>query len=378
MATRVSVAERADGDVAAPIETVDVRVFEVATDAEEADGTLVWSSTTAVVVELGTDVATGIGWTYGPAAIAGLVRDELAPLLQGAEPVAGPALWREMTERLRNAGRPGLTSMAIAACDIAVWDLRAHLLGVPLIDLLGRARESVEAYGSGGFTNYTPDQLRHQIESWIAAGLSAIKIKVGSDPAVDPERVALAREAAGPDVALMVDANGAHDRKRALAAAVEYAGAGVSWFEEPVSSDDLAGLRLLRDHAPAPIEVAAGEYGYELPYFRRMLEAGAVDVLQADATRCAGFTEFLRVDALCRAAGVPLSAHCAPTLHAHVGCACDALRHVEYFHDHARVEPLLFDGALAPVNGRLEPDRRLPGMGVHLRADAARFEVEAA
>jgi L-alanine-DL-glutamate epimerase-like enolase superfamily enzyme len=141
-----------------------------------------------------------------------------------------------------------------------------------------------------------------------------------------------------------------------------------------VSSDDLEGLKLLRDRGPAGMNIAAGEYGYDLPYFRRMLEAGAVDVLQADASRCGGVTGFIQAAALSDAHAIPLSAHCAPSLHAHVACATPALRHIEYFHDHARIEQMLFDGALLPKRGALEPDLSRPGMGLSLKKkDAARF-----
>ena len=148
--------------------------------------------------------------------------------------------------------------------------------------------------------------------------------------------------------------------------------AGRDWFEEPVSSDDLDGLRLLRDRAPAGMEIAAGEYGYDLPYFRRMLEAGAVDVLQADATRCAGITGFLRVGALCEARSLPLSAHCAPSLHVHPAARCAGFRHLEYFHDHDRIEHMLFDGALTPVDGALRPDLPAPGTGPRVQARGRR------
>jgi L-alanine-DL-glutamate epimerase-like enolase superfamily enzyme len=151
---------------------------------------------------------------------------------------------------------------------------------------------------------------------------------------------------------------------------------GVTWFEEPVSSDDLEGLRLLRDRGPAGMAIAAGEYGYNLTYFRRMLDAGAVDVLQADASRCAGFTEFLRVAALCAAYQLPLSAHTAPSLHRHVACAAPALVHVEYFFDHERIEQMFFDGAATPVDGALRPDLSRPGMGLALKeADAAPYQI---
>ena len=141
----------------------------------------------------------------------------------------------------------------------------------------------------------------------------------------------------------------------------------VSWFEEPVTSDDLEGLRFLRAHAS--MDVAAGEYGYDLPYFRRM--ADSVDVLQADATRCCGITGFLQVAALCEAAQIPLSAHCAPALHVHPACAAPRFAHIEYFHDHVRIERMLFDGVRRPERGVLAPDLSRPGLGIELRRQDA-------
>jgi L-alanine-DL-glutamate epimerase-like enolase superfamily enzyme len=285
-----------------------------------------------------------------------------------------PGAWITMVRAIRNLGRPGIASMAIAAVDTALWDLKARLLGIPLLTLLGPVRDAVPVYGSGGFTSYPVPRLEAQLRSWVESGIPAVKMKVGRDPDRDVERVRAARRAVGDAAELFVDANGAYDRKEALEVAVAFADAGVSWFEEPVSSDDLEGLRRLRDRAPAGMAITAGEYGYDLAYFERMLAAGAVDVLQADSTRCAGFSEFLRVAALCAARGMPLSAHTAPTLHAHPCCALIPIAHVEYFHDHQRIEQMLFDGALTPRDGELHPDLSRPGLGIELkRADAARF-----
>jgi L-alanine-DL-glutamate epimerase-like enolase superfamily enzyme len=281
-----------------------------------------------------------------------------------------------MRHAIRNLGRPGIASMAIAAVDTALWDLKARLLNLPLVTLLGAVRDSIPIYGSGGFTSYSLEQLQEQLGGWADQGIRMVKMKIGRNPAADVERVRRAREAIGREVELFVDANGAYTRKQALAFAEAFAAFGVTWFEEPVSSDDLEGLRLLRDRAPAGMAIAAGEYGYDLPYFQRMLDAGAVDVLQPDATRCAGITEFLRVGALCAAQSLPLSAHTAPTLHAHLCCALDQAIHVEYFYDYARIEHMLFDGALTPLDGALQPDRSRPGLGLELRrADAERYTV---
>jgi L-alanine-DL-glutamate epimerase-like enolase superfamily enzyme len=258
--------------------------------------------------------------------------------------------------------------------DTALWDLKARLLDVPLVVLLGATRPSVPIYGSGGFTSYPVERLQAQLGAWVDDGIPRVKMKVGRFPQQDAARVEAARRIVGPHTDLFVDANGAWSRKQALGFAESFSAMGVTWLEEPVSSDDLVGLRLLRDRAPAGMEITAGEYGYDLPYFERMLQAGSVDVLQADASRCAGITGFLDVAALCEARGIPLSSHCAPALHLHPACAVRCLRHAEYFHDHVRIEEILFDGAVRPIGGHLEPDLSRPGLGLELkRADAIRF-----
>jgi L-alanine-DL-glutamate epimerase-like enolase superfamily enzyme len=264
--------------------------------------------------------------------------------------------------------------MAISAVDCALWDLKARLLGVPLVILLGQVREAAPVYGSGGFISYSDAKLSEQLAGWITQGIRAVKMKIGRDVARDAERVRTARDAIGEEAELYVDANGAYSRKQALAQAEALAGFGVRWFEEPVSSDDLEGLRLLRERAPALMDIAAGEYGYDIFYFRHMLSSGAVDVQQADITRCGGVTGFLQVAALCQAHNVPLSAHTAPTLHTHAASAVTPFRNSEYFHDHVRIEHMLFDGVPQLVNGALCPDLTRPGLGLELkRADAQKL-----
>ena len=361
---------------AVPIEAVEVAAYTIPTDFPESDGTLEWSATTLVVVEVAAGGERGLGYTYAATAAARLIQERLADVVRGRDAMAIPAAWTAMVQAVRNLGRSGIAATAIAAIDTALWDLKARLLGLPLVTLLGPVREGVPVYGSGGFTSYSLGQLQEQLAGWVADGIDRVKMKVGRAPEEDVARVRAAREAIGPAAALFVDANGAYTRKQALAFAEAFAEHGVTWFEEPVPSDDLDGLRLLRDRAPAGMDVAAGEYGYTLFDFRRLLDAGAVDVLQADATRCAGISDFLRAGALCEAAPVPLSAHTAPALHAHPCCALAAAVHVEWFHDHARIERMLFDGAAAPRGGVLHPDLSRPGLGLELkRADAARFAV---
>jgi L-alanine-DL-glutamate epimerase-like enolase superfamily enzyme len=366
----------APSDVAAAIEKIDVAAFEIPTDSPESDGTYEWKSTTLVVVEARAGGEIGFGYTYAAGAAARLIREKFAPAVEGVDALAVPLAWRNIVSALRNLGRPGLGSMALSAVDAALWDLKAKLMQLPLATLLGAVRDAAPIYGSGGFTSYSIDKLREQLGGWSAQGIHGVKMKVGREPREDPRRVAAAREAIGPEVGLFVDANGAYSRKQALALAEAFAEQAVSWFEEPVSSDDLGGLRLLCDRAPPGMEIAAGEYGYDLFYFRRMLAAGAVDVLQVDATRAGGVTGFLQAAALAAAFGLDVSAHCAPSLHVHPCCALANVRPLEYFHDHARIERMLFDGAIAPDGGELRFDKARPGLGIEFkRRDAERYAI---
>jgi L-alanine-DL-glutamate epimerase-like enolase superfamily enzyme len=357
-----------------PITEASVSVFTIPTDGPESDGTLEWASTTIVIAEVKAGRVSGLGYTYGDKAIATFIRDLLLPLVRGRDAMDVTASWVAMTRAIRNQGRPGIASMSIAAVDAALWDVKARLLNLPLVKLLGAVRDAVPVYGSGGFTSYPVDRLQRQLGGWVKGGIRAVKMKVGRTPSEDDDRVRLAREAIGRDTELFVDANGAYTARQALAHAEAFADAGVTWFEEPVSSDDLEGLRLVRDRAPAGMDIAAGEYGYDLYYFRRMAAAGAVDVLQADATRCAGITGFLQVGALCDAYNLPLSSHTASALHAHPCCAVARVRHLEHFYDHERIERMFFDGLPELVDGSLRPDVSRPGFGLELkRADAARY-----
>lgn len=354
-----------------PIERIHVHAFTIPTRTPEADGTLDWDKTTIVLVEAEAGGALGLGHTYTDEATAKLIHSKLRQEVEGKNALDVNACWLAMLRSIRNLGRPGICSMAIAAVDSALWDLKARLLGVPLVKLLGQAREGAPIYGSGGFCNYSNHELQAQLAGWVEQGIPRVKMKIGRHPEQDLERVKAAREAIGPGTELFVDANGAYSRKQALAMAEKFAEHGVKWFEEPVTSDDLEGLRLIRDRAPVSMEIAAGEYGYDLFYFRRMLDAGAVDVLQADGTRCGGITGLLGVAALCEARAMPLSLHTAPAWHTHVACALAGLRHIEYFYDHTRIEQMLFEGVAEPVKGELRPDLSRPGNGLELKRSVA-------
>jgi len=351
-----------------PVARVEAFARTIPTDAPESDGTLEWDSTTIVVVRAFAGDAVGLGYTYTHDAAVRLIEDKLAPAVQGLDVAErDPSrAWHEMGHLLRNIGRPGLGFMALSAVDIALWDLRARLLDQPLVDVLGGVRDEAAVYGSGGFTSYPLERLAEQLGGWVAQGIPRVKIKVGRNPGEDPARLDAARVAIGDATELYVDANGAFDRDDALEWANRYAGDwNVTWFEEPVSSADFAGLRYVREHTP--LDVAAGEYGFVPADFRNLLEAQAVDCLQVDVTRCGGYTGFLNAAGLAEQYGLQISAHCAPQASAHVCCTVPHFRHIEYFHDHVRVERELFDGVLEPHDGVLRPDRSRPGHGLELR-----------
>ncbi len=352
------------------VERLETSSFTIPTDEVESDGTFEWTSTTIVVVEAVGGGRRGVGWTYAPEAAESVVTGTLAPIVEGRGLDDLGRLWLELGGAVRNAGRPGIAFCALSAVDLALWDLRARLLDVPLTTLLPASHDRVPVYGSGGFCSYADARLAEQLGGWVAQGLTRVKMKLGRDPERDPHRLSVARDAIG-DAELMVDANGAFGAKEAIRWAERYVDEwDVRWFEEPVSSADPDGLRRVRDHSR--LEVAAGEYAYVPADFRNLV--GSVDCLQADVTRCGGISGLLRVNGLSAAHGLDVSGHCAPQLSAHALCGVDRLRHLEYFHDHVRIESMLFDGVLTPVDGALVPDRSRAGNGLELkRADAQRW-----
>lgn len=360
----------------APVSGFEAVAYRIPTDGPEADGTFEWDSTTLIVAHLKAGNETGLGFTYGDACLAPFMRSLAAKCIVGRSVFDISGCRLAMARRVRNSGRPGLAACAMSAIDAALWDLKAKLFGIALATLLGRCRDSIAIYGSGGFTSYSDDKLRAQLSTWAERdGCRSVKMKIGSDPRRDPKRALAAKSAIG-DCQLFVDANGAFSAKQALRFVDASRGADICWFEEPVTSDDLPGLSLVRERAPDGMDIAAGEYVYNLDDARRLLEAKAVDVLQADVTRCGGVSGFLDISALCEAHHTDISGHCAPSLHRHLGCAVPRLRHLEWFHDHVRIEQMLFDGAPRPLDGAIRPDLSRPGHGLEFKEqDADRFRV---
>ncbi len=358
------------------IKDLKVGAYKIPTLTHEADGTISWDSTTLVLVEIDAADVSGIGYTYAHHATTVVINNILKKIIVNANAFDIASLNAKMIAAIRNQGQTGIAMMAVSAIDNALWDLKAKLLNVPLCNLTGKAKESMLIYGSGGFTNYTKKQLQEQLGGWVADGIQHVKMKIGTDAAEDVERVRQARAAIGKDAKLFVDANGGYTIKQAIEKCNEFNNYNVCWLEEPVTSDNLEGLHFIRGQVPPAVNIAAGEYGYNLPYFYHMLNANAVDILQADATRCGGLTNFIKVAALAEARQIPFSSHCAPALHLHAAVGLPGFYIAEYFFDHARIENMLFDGVMQPVNGRIFPDLSRPGMGLEFKhKDAEKYKV---
>jgi L-alanine-DL-glutamate epimerase-like enolase superfamily enzyme len=360
--------------VTAPITAVRTATYRFPTPTPEADGTLAWDATTAVTVEVDAGGVTGLGWTYSSPAAGALIAAELAGVVHDRDALDVPGAWAAMKRAGRNLGTRGLYAQALSAVDIALWDLKARLLEVSLADLFGRVRDRVPVYGSGGFTTFDDAQLAEQVAGWQAAGCTAMKIKIGEswggEVRRDLERVGQLRALAGSEAELMVDANGGYTIGQARRAGAILDDLGVIWFEEPVSSDDTGALDLLR--GVLRCDVAAGEYVSDVREAARLMPV--VDCLQLDVTRCGGYTGWLRCAALAAAAGLQVSGHCAPALHAPVAGSLPELRHVEWFADHARLEPLLVDGAPGVSDGAMQVPTG-PGHGMTLSDRAARWRT---
>ncbi len=345
-------------------------VLRIPTAAPEADGTLEWRATTMLVVEaVSRSGIRGIGYSYTSAAAGVVVGDQLRELVVGRRPPEALQAWDAMVRAVRNVGLPGIAAAAISAVDTALWDLRARQAGEPLFRFIGAHRTKVPIYGSGGFTSASQDELTEQLGGWVAQGIPRVKMKIGIDGGARPEadvlRVRAARKAIGTEAELFVDANGAYTRRLAIDQAHRLAEHGVTYFEEPVPQRRLDDLKAIR--AAAPMAIAAGEYSYTREDTRDLLASGAVDIVQADATRCLGVTGWMEAATMAAGHATPFSAHTAPSLHAHLGCAAPAIAHVEWFADHVRIEPMVFDGVLSPVDGYLRPDPTAPGLGLAIR-----------
>ena len=259
----------------------------------------------------------GFSWTpsIGGAAVKALLDVDLIPAALGRP--ADPSIWIDLWHHVHEAGGGGITTIALAGLDLALWDLRARRAGTSVTDLIGRRHTRLPAYGSGVNLHYSLDELVAQAERWVAAGFGAIKMKVGSpDLARDVARVAAVRDVIGPDRALMVDANQRWDLDRAATAVEALAASDIAWIEEPLRADDLAGhIELARRlRAGSGVPIALGENVHTHYRFDDFVRSGAAQVVQPNIVRVGGITPFLEIAGDAHAAGIDLHPHLLPEL----------------------------------------------------------------
>ncbi|HEV7950548.1 MAG TPA: mandelate racemase/muconate lactonizing enzyme family protein, partial [Glaciihabitans sp.] len=256
-------------------------------------------------------------WTpsIGATAVNAILRDDLAQWLVGQP--ADPSIWQTAWAHIHEAGGGGVTTIALAGVDLALWDLRLRERRMPLASALGRKHASLPVYGSGVNLHYSLDELVAQATRWRAAGYGGVKIKVGKpELAEDIERVGAVREAIGPNVRLMIDANQRWDLNSAIRSVAALEPFGLDWIEEPLRSDDTRGYRALRGAINVPI--ALGENVHTVHRFRDLVDADAIDVLQPNVIRVGGITPFLSIVELAREANLQLAPHLLPELSAQV------------------------------------------------------------
>lgn len=316
----------------------------------------------------------GLGQCAGLTATRSLIEDALADVLLGAHPFHIEKLWHDLFWKVRGYGRKGLAFQAISALDIALWDLKAKALGLPLYQLLGPYTESVPVYASGGWTNFSLEELIEEQVGYAARGFKAIKLKVGKDfgqsEGEDLARLAAVREAVGEEVEIYVDANNGYTAKQAIRMAGRFEEYNIGWFEEPVLADDIPGLAAVAAATMTP--VATGEHEYTKFGFRDLLMANAADIVQPDVGRVGGVTEWLKIAHMAHAFNRPVAPHAFQLVHLHLACATPNLKVVEYLGTYEESDRIWYRDCPQPEDGLLAPFPDRPGLGLELDPETVR------
>lgn len=359
------------------IARVDVHLVSTPVAAGFADATRTVECVGFTVVRVTTDQGLeGIGLTYhevGGEATRSLIRKNIAPRIMGRDPLETEVLWNELFHYLRGVGRKGLTFAALSAVDLALWDLKGKIVGLPLYRLLGGNRTRVPVYASGGWTSYSDEQLVAEMQDMVARGYSHIKFKVGVDGATNPRRdaarVRKVRDAVGPDVKLLIDANNCWDAATAVQFANTVRECDILLFEEPVLADDIPGLARFKRGTDIPL--ATGEHEYTRYGVRDLILAEAADIVQADGARAGGYTEMLKIAALTQAWNLRFAPHAMEHMHLHLVSATPNAPFLERLRLFEDITSLVFKDAPQPVDGHMHiPD--LPGHGLTLDMDFIR------
>ena len=315
----------------------------------------------------------GIGVTYhevGGEATKVLIEKNFAPRLIGADPLATEVIWRDFTQYLRGIGRKGLMFCALSAIDIALWDLKGKIFGLPLYRLLGGNKSEVPVYASGGWTSYADDELVEEITGMVRDGYQMVKFKVGVEGGHnirrDVRRVAAVRDAVGPEIGIMLDANNCWDAATGVQFANRVRDLDIMWLEEPVPADDIPGLARFRRGTDIPL--ATGEHEYTKFGVRDLILGEAADIIQVDGARAGGYTEMLKIAALTEAWNLGFAPHAMENIQAHLVSAVPNALFLERLLMFEEITASVFKDVPVPVNGMMPiPDK--PGLGLELDLD---------
>jgi L-alanine-DL-glutamate epimerase-like enolase superfamily enzyme len=318
----------------------------------------------------------GFGVTYnevGGEATKSLIVHSMAQKLIGRDPFETEVIWQELFQFLRGVGRKGLMLCALSAVDIAIWDLKGKLIGLPLYKLFGGCKTRIPVYASGGWTSYEDDLLVSDMKRMVADGYNMLKFKVGveggANPARDVKRVEKVRNAVGENIGLMLDANNCWDAATAVQFANSVREFNIMFLEEPVPADDIVGLTRYKRCTDIPL--ATGEHEYTKFGARELVRNEAADIVQMDATRAGGFTEMLKVAAITEAWNLLLAPHAMDNIHIHLVSAASNAPFLERLVMFDEITSRVYKNAPVPKNGIMEiPD--LPGLGLELNMDFIR------
>jgi L-alanine-DL-glutamate epimerase-like enolase superfamily enzyme len=301
-----------------------------------------------------------------------IIESALKPLLLDQDPLWHEKLWDDMFWRVRGYGRKGVAFCAISAVDIALWDLKAKIFGVPLYRLLGPYTDSVPIYGSGGWTSFSDTELVREQMSYVERGIPRVKMKVAKDfgrsEAEDIRRVAAVRKAVGDSVEVYVDANNGYYAKQAIRMARHFSDYDIGWFEEPVLADDIAGLAAIAQAIDIP--VATGEHEYTKYGFKELIAQGGADIVQPDVGRVGGVTEWLKVAHLAHSFNLPVAPHAVQLVHLHLACCTPNLKVVEYLGVSEEADRVWYTEFPEPRDGMWSPYPDRPGLGLELNPEA--------
>jgi L-alanine-DL-glutamate epimerase-like enolase superfamily enzyme len=361
----------------------DVHLVSLPVASGLTDATRTVESVGYTVVRVTTDQGLeGFGITYhevGGEATRYLVLKSIAPKLMGRDPFDTEVIWQEMFGYLRGVGRKGLTFGALSAIDIALWDLKGKACGLPLYKLFGGGPTRVPVYASGGWTSYDDDQLVDEMLDMVGQGYRSIKFKVGVDggkhPSRDVIRVRKVREAVGPDIDLLLDANNAWDASTAVRFANRVREYNPLLLEEPVFADDIPGLARFKRGTDIPL--ATGEHEYTKWGVRDLLLAEAADIVQVDGARAGGFTEMLKCAALTQAWNVQFAPHAMENLHIHLVSARANAPFLERLRLFEKITAAVFIDPPVPKDGYMELTHA-PGLGLTLNMDFIKERDESA